>query len=167
MTIATGVQAVAECRYGRMDEALWYVDRIVSTFNRVLPGSMSEMMPDYGCFTQAWTNYGIVLPLVRYMFGITPDALQKQISITPQFPTGWNSVSIDDLPIGDDIISYRREKTAHSVKYVFVRKKGNWRLCYHPDCETGQQYYLNGHLLKNKPVAIELAGARNEVLIKL
>ena len=35
MTIATGVQAVAEAKYGRIDEALWYVDRIVETFNRV------------------------------------------------------------------------------------------------------------------------------------
>jgi len=30
------------------------------TFNRKLPGSISEMMPDYGCLVQAWTMYGIV-----------------------------------------------------------------------------------------------------------
>lgn len=48
MTISTGVQAVAEYQYGRTEEALWYVDKIVDAFNRVLPGSISEMMPDYG-----------------------------------------------------------------------------------------------------------------------
>ena len=46
MTIATGVQAVAEANYGRTEEALWYMDRIAETFNRVTPGSISEMMPD-------------------------------------------------------------------------------------------------------------------------
>jgi hypothetical protein len=68
MTISTGVQAVSEGNYGRTDEALWYVDRIVQTFNRKLPGSISEMMPDYGCFTIAWTSYGIVLPLIQHIF---------------------------------------------------------------------------------------------------
>jgi hypothetical protein len=61
MTISTGVQAVAEGNYGRTDAAMWYVDRIVQTFNRVAPGSVAEMMPDYGCFTIAWTSYGIVV----------------------------------------------------------------------------------------------------------
>ena len=36
MTISTGVQAVAEGNYGRTDEAMWYVGKIVETFNRVL-----------------------------------------------------------------------------------------------------------------------------------
>jgi hypothetical protein len=56
MTISTGVEAVAEAQYGRIDDAMWYVDRIAQTFNRVTPGSMSEMMPDQGCFTIAWTS---------------------------------------------------------------------------------------------------------------
>ena len=42
MTIATGVQAVAEARYGRIDQSLWYVGRIVETFNRTLPGSIER-----------------------------------------------------------------------------------------------------------------------------
>jgi hypothetical protein len=46
MTIATGVQAVAEARYGRIDEALWYVDRIVQTFGRTLQGQ-SRVVPDW------------------------------------------------------------------------------------------------------------------------
>ena len=46
--------------------------KIVETFNRVSPGSISEMMPDYGCFTIAWTSYGIVVPLVQHVFGIHP-----------------------------------------------------------------------------------------------
>ncbi len=79
MTIATGVQAVAEANYGRTEEALWYMGRIVETFSRVTPGSISEMMPDFGCFTIAWTSYGIVVPLIQHVFGIQPDATQKTV----------------------------------------------------------------------------------------
>ena len=86
MTIATGVQAVAEARYGRIDEALWYVDRIVQTFGRTLPGSISEMMPDYGCFAIAWTSYGVMVPLIRHVFGIQPDAVAQDRRLRSSCP---------------------------------------------------------------------------------
>src|SRR5258708_9757307 len=41
MTISTGVQGVAEGKYGRTDEAMWDVDRIGQTFTRGLPRSIS------------------------------------------------------------------------------------------------------------------------------
>lgn len=68
MTISTGVQAVSECVYGRVDNALWYMERIAATLNSVLPGSISEMMPDYGCPAQAWTIYGVAVPLISYIY---------------------------------------------------------------------------------------------------
>ena len=111
MTISTGVQAVAEGNYGRTDQAMWYVDRIVQTFNRVAPGSISEMMPDYGCFTIAWTSYGIVLPLIEHVFGIRPDAANKTIVFEPHLPAGWEDISIEDLPVGANLVSFSRTRT--------------------------------------------------------
>ena len=119
MTISTGVQAVAEGNYGRTDQAMWYVDRIVQTFNRVAPGSISEMMPDYGCFTIAWTSYGIVLPLIEHVFGIRPDAANKTIVFEPHLPAGWEDISIEDLPVGDQpcfLFAYQnRERESSTI----------------------------------------------------
>ncbi len=78
MTISTGVLAVAEATYGRADQSLWYMNRIVETFGRKLPGSISEMMPDYGDFVQAWTVYGIVVPLVEHVFGVQPTRCTRR-----------------------------------------------------------------------------------------
>ena len=91
MTISTGVQAVAEAQYGRIDEALWYVGRIVETLDRTLPGSINEMMPDYGCFAISWTSYGIMVPLIEHVFGIRPDAVHRTVVLDPQVPTGWDA----------------------------------------------------------------------------
>ena len=110
MTISTGVQAMAECAYGRTDEAMWYVDKIVQTFNRALPGSISEMMPDYGCPVQAWTIYGLATPLVTYVLGINPDAYNKSIVISPHLPGSWNNGAIYDLPVGTNTISFAIKK---------------------------------------------------------
>lgn len=100
MTISTGVQAVAEARYGRMDEALRYMQQIASTFNVRLPGSISEMSPDYGCFVQAWTNYGIVWPLLRHMFGIRPESYWKKLHLRPRLPSSWRQAAVRDVEIG-------------------------------------------------------------------
>src|SRR5438552_870378 len=48
MTISTGVEAVSEANYGRTDEALWYLDKIVQTFDRVTAGSITEILPVQG-----------------------------------------------------------------------------------------------------------------------
>ena len=126
MTISTGVQAVAEGKYGRTDEALWYVDRIVRTFNRVSPGSISEMMPDYGCFTIAWTGYGIVLPLIEHVFGVRPDAANRTIVFEPHLPAGWEDISIENLPVGANLVSFSRTRTGKGVVYDIEARENAW-----------------------------------------
>ena len=109
MTISTGVQAVSEANYGRTEEALGYVDKIVQTLNRTTPGSISEMMPDYGCFAIAWTSYGIVVPLIGHIFGIQPDAVHRTVVFGPHVPAGWKDMSIEDLPVGSNTaVSFSR-----------------------------------------------------------
>jgi len=155
MTIATGVQAVAEYKYGRTAQSLEYVNKIVSTFNKVLPGSISEMMPDYGCFTQAWTNYGIVLPIISHVFGINPDASQKRIEIAPNIPGTWSTgkLSLSALPIGDNEISISYESLSGGKKYTIVLKKAGWRMVFRPKAERRVRYLVNG-----KPVNPTSAG---------
>jgi glycogen debranching enzyme len=147
MTIATGVQAVAEARYGRTEQALWYMDRIVETFNRVTPGSISEMMPDYGCFTIAWTSYGIVIPLVEHVFGIEPDANRKTVTFDPHLPAGWNDMRIDDLAVGDNLISFAARRTSKGTEYTIEATDGGWTFVLAP------------------APGIRMSGTRNQVLV--
>ena len=165
MTIATGVQAVAESNYGRTEEALWYMDRIAETFNRVTPGSISEMMPDWGCFTIAWTSYGIVVPLIRHMFGIEPDALAKTVVFAPHVPQGWEDMSIEDLPVGTNTVSLARATTGEGVEYTIGSRDGTWILVLRPESSAGYRYYLNGRSVTPGAAGIRMTGTRNHVLI--
>ena len=140
MTIATGVQAVAEARYGRVDESLWYVNRIVETFGRTLPGSVSEMMPDYGCFVIGWTSYGVVVPLIQHVFGIRPDAVHRTVVFDPQVPSGWEDVSIADLPVGTNVISFARARTGEGVEYRIEARDDGWTFVLKGTPEAGASY---------------------------
>jgi hypothetical protein len=165
MTIATGVQAVAEARYGRTEEALWYMDRIAETFNRVTPGSISEMMPDYGCFTIAWTSYGIIVPLIEHLFGIEPDAVGKTVRFAPHMPEGWKEMSIEDLPVGSNLVSFVGARTGKGLEYTIESRDSAWTLVLRADAAPGARYYLNGRPVVPGPSGIRMSGSRNHLLI--
>jgi hypothetical protein len=165
MTISTGVQAVAEGKYGRSNEALWYMHRIAQTFNRVSPGSISEMMPDYGCFTIAWTSYGIVLPLIEHVFGIRPDAENKTIVFEPHLPAGWESISIEDLPVGANLISFSRTRTEKGVIYDIEARENGWKLILREKPSPNTRYFVNGRPINPTFSEIPMEGKKNRVLI--
>jgi glycogen debranching enzyme len=165
MTISTGVQAVSEGNYGRTDEALWYVDKIVQTFNRRSPGAIAEMMPDYGCFTIAWTSYGIVLPLIQHVFGIQPDALNKTVVFDPHVPKGWEDMSIRDLPIGTNLVSFSRSKTGRGIEYGVEAKDNGWKFVLKGKPSSEARYYLNGRPVSFTSSGIRMSGRKNHVLV--
>jgi glycogen debranching enzyme len=165
MTISTGVQAVSEANYGRTDQAMWYVDRIVQTFNRVTPGSISEMMPDYGCFAIAWTSYGIVVPLIQHVFGIRPDAIHKTVVLDPHMPTGWEDMSVEDLPLGTNAISFTRARTEKGVEYGVESREGGWTFILREAALPGAAYYVNGKPAAADSSGIRLSGRKNRVLV--
>ncbi len=165
MTIATGAQAVSEGRYGRIDQAMWYVDRIVSTFGRTLPGSISEMMPDYGCFVIAWTNYGIVVPLIEQVFGIAPDAPSRTIVFDPHVPSGWKTMSIESLPVGTNTVSFSWAETARGIEYDIRAEQGGWSFIVRADTAAGAKYYLDGAPVAPTASGIRMSGTRNHLLM--
>jgi glycogen debranching enzyme len=167
MTISTGVQAVSEANYGRTNEALWYVDKIVQTFNRRSPGSISEMMPDYGCFTIAWTSYGIVLPLIQHVFGIQPDAMNKSVVFDPHVPAGWGDMSIENLPIGTNVFSFSRAKTARGIEYGVEARDDGWNVVFKGNDSPGAKHYLNGTPVAFTSGGIRMSGRKNRVLVTL
>jgi glycogen debranching enzyme len=165
MTISTGVQAVSEANYGRTDEALWYMDRIVQTFDRVTPGSISEMMPDYGCFVIAWTSYGIVLPLVGHVFGVQPDAVHRTVVFDPHPPTGWEDMSIENLPVGSTRVSFSRARTARGIEYGIEATEAGWSFVLKGQALPGARYYLNGASVSFTSSGIRMSGRKNRVLV--
>jgi hypothetical protein len=165
MTISTSVQAVAECQYGHTDEALWYVDKIVSTFSNRLPGSFSEMMPDYGCPVQAWTIYGLAVPLVTHIFGINPNAYDKTIDFIPHFPSNWNNGSISSLPIGSNKISLFMKKTDTATEYSIISEMIGWKLVFKIKDLKNKEYFLNDKRMIADSDEIIVYGENNKIIL--
>jgi hypothetical protein len=141
------------------------VDKIAETFDRTLSGSISEMMPDYGCFAIGWTSYGIVIPLVQQIFGIQPDAINKTVVFDPQLPTGWENVSIEDVRVGTNAISFSRTKTDRGIEYGVEAKEDGWNFVLRGAGVSGAKYYLNGRPVSLTAAGIRMTGRKNRVLV--
>lgn len=116
MTLPTGVQAIASCQYGQMDDALDYLERMVRSFSYAAPGSMYEVSPDYGMLVQAWNIYSMAKPIVGFFFGIQPEAHRQLIKIEPQMPSSWQDVSLKNLPVADNSISLSVENRRYTIE---------------------------------------------------
>lgn len=144
MTIATGVQAVAEAHYGRIDQALDYLRMIAATLGRNMPGAINEMMPDYGCPYQAWTVYGMAKVLVSGCFGVWPEACTKNITLSPQFPKEWNKMSLKQLRIGDNSINLKMERNEQYYIIDYASEQEGWTVKLVMPEMTGKKISVNG-----------------------
>ena len=130
MTISTGVQTNANLRYGKVEEAYEQIKRGMKTFGMYLPGSHSEMSPDYGCFVQAWTSYLMLSPIITGFIGVQPKADKKEVTIKPQLPSAWDYAKIERLKVGSNEIAVdvRRDKINHKDYKVKVHsRESGWR----------------------------------------
>lgn len=127
MTISTGVQAVAEANYGRIDRALEYVGMIARTLGRNMPGAINEMMPDYGCPYQAWTVYGMPVTLISGCFGVEPFAPEKRMELRPQWPESWKEMSLGHLRVGDNFFDVKLKKSADGFSLDYASEQSGWK----------------------------------------
>ncbi|MBV8415280.1 MAG: hypothetical protein JO251_08735 [Verrucomicrobia bacterium] len=138
--VNTGVMAIAEANYGRMDQSLRYVEFVADELDVEQPGALPELFdsPDYKYFSggnpfggamvmQAWSSYGIHWPLVELYLGIRPDAPAKTLAVVPDLPGSWKELSIDNLHVGSDQIAVSVKRAG--INYITtVSAPAGWML---------------------------------------
>jgi|LSQX01.2.fsa_nt_gb glycogen debranching enzyme len=165
MTISTGVQAMSEAQYGRTDDCLWYMKTIVETLSRTLPGSINEIMPEYGCPVQAWTIYGIATPIVTHIFGVHPDAYNKTVIIAPHLPSDWKFAEIKNQWVGSNSYDIKIKRDETSIQYTIHSKLNDWNNKLRIRGLTGKEFLLNNTKTVALTDEIHLSGTKNSVII--
>ena len=81
-------------------------DNQLGTINEVFSGSLNTW-PQESVPHQGFSTAGVVLPLVRGLFGLEGNAIQRQVSFSPHFPANWKEVSADNYQIGSAVFSFK------------------------------------------------------------
>lgn len=110
MSINTGLLALAAARYGKADDTLDTVGKLVRAFSYRTPGAVGEALPDGWCFLQLWSNVGLVSPVVEGFLGVVPRAAERTITIKPNLPAAWDWAEVKRLRVGDAHFDIRVER---------------------------------------------------------
>ncbi len=144
MTLPTGVQAVSENNYNRPNEAYFLLKKMMKSFSYALPGSIYEVSPDFGMFTQAWNMYAFGEPIIKQFFGINPQAYFKKISINPSLPKDLSNGKVENVNIGDNMISLTFTNSVTLSKFKIVGVKTNWNIEFSQPKGKYKYWKLNG-----------------------
>lgn len=131
MTITTGEYLNAILKYGYVDKAVPWLQKLAFSLSLRMPGAISEMSPDYGCTMQSWTAYGIHYAVVNKMIGIEPNAPKKEISIAPQVPDTWKpKFGAKRIKIADIMLDVIHEYSNGIWKTSITTDAQGWTIKY-------------------------------------
>ena len=131
---------------------------------------MYEVSPDYGMIVQAWNIYAVAVPVVNYFFGIQPEAHKKQVTIAPDMPEGWDNVSISNVLVGDNNISFTKTTQSKTVTYKVMQRNPEWKVLLSLPIGEAETLILNGKETAIQSMRgvqfIELTGLGNVITIQ-
>ena len=92
-----------------------------------MPGALRRRDAGQGVMLQARGAAGFVWPMMTYLFGVRPDAMEKTILWRPHTPIGWDGWSLERLPIGGAVFTIRSERVSPSkAKYTLACDQPGW-----------------------------------------
>jgi len=125
----TGWTALAEYRYGRPERAFQHVVSTMNIFDDWGLGYTEEVLhgeiyqPSGVCSHQCWSETNVIHPLITGMLGFEPDALQKTVTLFPQFPAEWPTFRVTNLRVGNSVFNLEMTKSDR-ITWNFSRVRG-------------------------------------------
>ncbi len=162
MIAGTSSLALAETRYRGVDAGMKYIKKILNSFSFATPGTTYEVAPDYGMFVQAWNNSGINTFLIQYVFGVSPCAYKKKITIAPELPSDWGYAKIKQLMVGNNLISIDIKKEEDREIYFIESKLDDWSIYVKFPKKYNAVIVNNGVEMSQKNYIL-LTGKKNKV----
>ncbi len=145
-TINTGIMAVAEGDYGRLDRQRRYTDanarQQLDPSLHEMPGAMPEIAPspDFdppnidrpltgrSMVLQAWGAYGNLWAVVAQQLGVAPDLGRGRLEVVPQVPPGQPSVAGRDIRLGRGSADVVASASARSLRTEVTTRLPGTRL---------------------------------------
>lgn len=112
-------------------------DNGLGYLTEVFSGS-ENIWPQEAVAHQGFSSASVVLPMVRGLLGLDGDATKKEISFAPQLPANWESLSVTNYHIGNEIVDMRYVRKANQVSVEVDHKgEGGYSFTFSPALGVG------------------------------
>lgn len=157
----TGFVSLAEYRYHNAPAGLFALDAIARTgFDEsrgrnpeVISGRLYKPL-DTAVPQQFFATSMVLTPLIRGLLGITVDVPAGRVTLAPHLPPAWDSVAVDNVPVGTGRLSFTVRRTDGAMTAV-VRRSGAVRgplaVVFSPALPLGARVSGAGVLTRTTP----------------
>lgn len=128
----TGWTSVAEYRTGRTLSGYAHLMQTADQTTTQDLGAVTELLS--GAFFQPmgrstshqlWSSAMVIVPALRGMFGIDVDATAKTVLVEPRLPADWTGAKVDQLHVGQSVVSLRYERVEGGMKVSLTKESGD------------------------------------------
>lgn len=101
----------------------------------------AEYKPSGVCAHQCWSETMVLQPAIEGMLGLEIRAQEGKISLSPQFPPQWDSLSVENMRMADQSIDMRYSRSGGIVAYHFSLDQGKpVRIEFMPSFPAGTRF---------------------------
>jgi glycogen debranching enzyme len=156
----TGWASVGEYQYHRSiagysnlrSNALLTFDGALGHVTEVLSGNYFQTLAD-GSPHQIWSSAMVVSPLLRGLFGLEVNALERTVAFRPHVPPDWTSFAIENVKVGSTSLNLHYSKTGDAISLTVDRVSGgvcdfDFSPALSPRAKV-EKVLLNGHSLSS------------------
>jgi glycogen debranching enzyme len=122
----TGWTALAEYAYRNYPQGFFHIMNNLNIYKNWGKGFVEEVMNGAGyapsgvCPHQCWSETMVLQPTIEGMLGIKVNALENKIVLSPHFPAGWNSATVENIRVGNATFDLCMKRTGESYYYTFT-----------------------------------------------
>lgn len=123
----TGWASLAEYRTGRelagythlMENANLTTEQDLGSVTELLSGAFYS---PFGRSTshQMWSSAMVLVPALRGLFGVSPDALHDVITVDPHLPAQWPTATLHHVQIGSQAVDLKYERRGESMNVTLL-----------------------------------------------
>ncbi len=128
----TGWVSLAEYRAGRSDSAYAHLMQNVGLTWAQDLGSVTELLSGEffqplgrSSSHQLWSSAMIISPLVRGLFGVSEDAQQNTLHLTPHLPADWEQATLHNLKLGSKTLDLVYKRQGSKIKVTSRMSHGD------------------------------------------
>jgi hypothetical protein len=125
----TGFVSLAQYRYHNAPAGFFALQAIARTgFDQslgrnpeVISGRLYKPL-DTAVPHQFFATSMVLTPLLRGLLGVDVDVPRGRVTLAPHLPPGWDSVNVDNVPVGRSTISFTLRRTAGAMTAIMRRR---------------------------------------------
>ncbi|MDP1623824.1 MAG: GH116 family glycosyl hydrolase [Bacteroidales bacterium] len=111
----------------------------------------AEYKPSGVCAHQCWSETMVLQPAIEGMLGMEISAQENTIFLAPQFPPQWDTVSVQNISMADQLVDMQFTRSNGVCRYQFSLNSGNpVRITFMPGFAAGTKF--TRVMLDGKPV---------------